>query len=905
MSQKMLSPKQTIFGLGSRISYRHRSELLRAFTFLVIATLCFTIPGVAAPIPVKAVEKTADGAILTLDPGTLKLQVCTNRLVRVSYSPVKVIPAQTDFVVIKKWTPIPFNLREEADTVSISTNAMAVQVNRSTGALTFTDMTGHVILRESVDGGKKMTAATVNGEATFTAQQSFASPPDEYLYGMCQGQDGTWNWRGMPIELRQLNTQTALPVLISSKGYGLLWNNASLTNFNPVDDEVPLTLEGAPASNETNSPQATEQIGAPATGDKNRGPAVRTGTFTSGDEGDYVFFAKEGDRSKEIAIEVDGERIAGVANYWVPYTTAGKIHLPAGKVCHVKLIGGGKNVKLCARPLGDRTTFRSQVGDSIDYYVFFGPKIDDIIAGIRTATGDAPMWPKWAFGFWQCRERYSRQQQILDAVAEFRRRKIPLDLVVQDWQYWGQHGWGAYQWNASKYPDPKAMIDSLHAQNTKFMISVWSNPSGPVHDELAADGLLINNWVDAFSAKAREIRWKYINDAFFKIGTDAWWQDATEPGDSGNSLDKSRSTMGSGNRLRNAYPLFANQTVYEGQRATTSDKRVVILTRSFFPGEQRYAAALWSGDIGGTWDGFRRQIPAGLNACLTGLPYWTTDCAGFFHPKDQYTSDDFNELLVRWFQYSTFSPILRIHGYQTETEMWKFPKAYDTLVKYDHLRYRLLPYNYSLAWQVTSQGSTIMRALPMDFPEDERVYGISDQYMDGPAFLVSPVTTAKATSRKLYLPGKDPWTNFWTGETVAGGQEIDAAAPQDTIPLFVRAGSIVPLGPNVQYAMESPSDPIELRVYTGADGSFTLYDDEGDNYNYEKGSYSTIPIRWDERSKALTIGARQGSYPGMASARRFNIVWVSRGHGTGDVTTDKADLKVSYTGNAVRIDQKQ
>ncbi len=879
-------------------------NILRLYPVLALASFFPVVTSVAGPLPVKSAERTQDGVTLHLERGMLKLQVCAERIIRVSYSPTETIPAQTDFVVIKKWTACPFTVKEDQDHLTLATGVMGVRVDRASGALTFTDTAGQTILQESPDGGKTMTPAIVNGETTYHAEQSFVSPPDEFLYGMAQAQDGVWNWRGMPIELRQLNTQTALPVLVSSRGWGLLWNNASLTDFNPADDEVPLTLEGPVTAGDAKGPSATEQIAA---ADKKKEPpaAVRAGTFTSGAEGDYVFFARDGDRKKIFTIEVDGQRIGGIENFWVPYTATGKVHLSAGRTCHVKLIGGGQDAKLYARPLGDRTTFRSQVGDTIDYYVFYGPQLDDVVAGIRTATGAAPMWPRWAFGFWQCRERYSSQQQILDAVAEFRKRRIPLDLLVQDWQYWGNHGWGAYQWDESKYPDPKAMIDSLHAQNTKFMISVWSNPSGPVHDELAARKLLIGAiWVDAFDATARAIRWKFLDDAFFKIGTDAFWQDATEPGDSGNVLNGAHTSMGSGNRLRNAYPLFANQTVYDAQRAGGSDKRVVTLTRSSFPGQQRYAAALWSGDVGSTWDAFRRQIPAGLHTCLTGLPYWTTDCGGFFRPNDQYASSDYNELLMRWFQWSTFSPILRIHGFKSETEMWKYPKAYETLVDYDRLRYRMLPYNYSLAWRVTDQGYTFMRALPMDFPDDPAVRSISDEYMHGPAFLVSPVTTPGAVSRKVYLPGKGEWVNFWTGKAETGGREIDAAAPLDTIPLYLRAGSIVPLGPDVQYAMESPSDPIELRVCRGADGAFTLYDDEGDNYHYEQGSFATIPLRWDEKAQTLEIGARQGTYPGMTTTRTFNVVWVSEGHGVGGAITKQPDVIVRYNGARVTVAAK-
>ena len=386
-----------------------------------------------------------------------------------------------------------------------------------------------------------------------------------------------------------------------------------------------------------------------------------------------------------------------------------------------------------------------------------------------------------------------------------------------------------------------------------------------------------------------------------RIGTDAWWGDATEPGDPGTDLLGNKVSAGLGDRFTGAYPLFASQSLYEGQRAADPNKRVVILTRSAFPGQQRYAAAAWSGDINGNWETFKRQIPAGLNFCLTGQPYWTTDCGGFFHPRDQYTSADYNELLTRWFQWSTFCPILRIHGYQTETEMWKWlPQTQTNLLAYDRLRYRMLPYNYSVAWKVTSEASTIMRALGFDFPEDEKIWSIADEYMFGPAFLVAPVTEAKATSRDVYLPAGTAWVNFWTGEKMSGGRTVKVAAPVETIPLFVRAGSIVPLGPDLQSAMEKPADPIELRVYPGADGVFTIYEDEGDSYRYEQGAYATIPISWNDKTQSLTIGARKGGFPGMLKSRTFRVVPVSVANGIGIPPVAMA-REVHYEGDAVTV----
>ena len=410
--------------------------------------------------------------------------------------------------------------------------------------------------------------------------------------------------------------------------------------------------------------------------------------------------------------------------------------------------------------------------------------------------------------------------------------------------------------------------------------------------------MVVGDWIDVFDPKGREIRWKHINDAFFSIGMDGWWGDATEPGDPGTDLLGKKLSTGPGDRFTSAYPLFASQSLYEGQRAADPDKRVCILTRSAFPGQQRYAAAAWSGDIHGNWETFRRQIPAGLNFSLTGQPYWTTDCGGFFRPRDQYTSADYNELLTRWFQWSTFCPILRIHGYQTETEMWKWlPDTQKHLLDYDRLRHRMLPYNYSVAWKVTSEASTIMRALGMDFPDDAKAWNVADEYLFGPAFLVAPVTEAKAVSRHVYLPAGTGWVNFWSGEKQAGGQRIIAAAPIETMPLFVRAGSIVPLGPDLQYALEKPADPIELRVYPGADGEFTLYEDEGDSYRYEQGVRAAIPISWNDRTRTLTIGARQGEFPGMLKERTFRVVVVTPGKGTGMEPASKAS-EIRYRGTS-------
>jgi len=831
----------------------------------------------AASIPVQSFHKDSDGVTFSMAPGKMKLTVCADGIVRVMYSPGATLPAGQDFVVTNhSWRSVSFKVADANGEVTVTTHKLKVAVNKMSGAVTFNDASGNLLLSEPAGGGKTMTPATVNGETAYQPEQTFASPADEFIYGLGQFQEGIWNWRGMPQELRQLNTEISVPMIVSSYGYGLLWNNAALTEFNPADTKVALTN--------------------------------KSGTFTTTEAGDYVFFVKDGDRGNLIGVQVNGQTLVAITNRWVTYNLSAKTTLPADTTCTVTVLGGGRNAKVFARPLGDTTTFRSEVGDAIDYYFFYGPTADEIIAGYRQVTGDAPLFPKAAYGFWQCRERYSSQQQMLSAANEFRARQIPVDFIVQDWQYWGNHGWGAYEWDLKAYPNPTNMIAELHTNHFKYMISVWSNPSGIVGRALAAmtNGLIPRSgnppWMDVFNPAARRLRWTYMNQAFFSLGADAWWQDATEPGDDGNSVNGVQIYTGSANRVRNSYPLFASEATYDGQRGADSSKRVVILSRSAYLGQQRYAAAAWSGDVSGDWLTFARQIRGGLNFSITGLPYWTTDTGGFFHPRNQYASTNYNELLTRWFEWSTFCPILRIHGNGTATETWNWlPETQTNLTAFDQLRYRMLPYNYSVAWKITSAGYTPMRPLVMDFPNDKNVLPVADEYMFGPAFLACPVTTPQAVSREVYLPAGASWVDFWTGETLAGGKTATASAPINIMPLFVRAGSIVPLGPVVQYATEKPADPIELRVYRGADGQFTLYEDEGDNYNYEKGKRATIPISWNEARHTLEIGKRSGEFPGMLKERTFNVVWVSKDHGAGNSTTEKPDVVVHYTGKAVQV----
>jgi alpha-D-xyloside xylohydrolase len=558
----------------------------------------------------------------------------------------------------------------------------------------------------------------------------------------------------------------------------------------------------------------------------------------------------------------------------------------------------------------------SEVADAVDYYFIGGPEFDSILAGYRDLTGGAPMFGRWAYGFWQCKNRYKTQEEILSVARRYRTLHIPVDNIVQDWFWWNSMGEPVF--DSSRYPDPGGMIRDLHGYHFHFMISVWPffRPGSRTYEEMDKRGYFIGKTVvggfhpagqalyDAFNPDARDYYWRLIDTSLFGFGADAWWLDTTEPETEGretNILVTSRTAIGSGARYANLYPLMTASAVYRGQRAASDRKRVFILSRSAFAGSQRYAAAVWSGDINSDWTFFRKQIPAGLNYSLSGLPYWTTDTGGFVSgdPDDP----AFRELFVRWFQFSAFTPILRVHGTRSsnQNELWSYgPVAQKILVAFDRLRYRLIPYIYSLAWMTTDAGYTPMRGLVMDFRTDPRASGIGDQFMFGPALLVNPVTEPAASSRRLYLPG-GRWYDFWTGEETRGGKSIDAVAPLERLPLYVRGGSILPLGPEVEWTGERTADPMEIRVYRGRDAEFSLYEDEGDNYDYEKGIYAVIPLRWNERTRVLTIGGRLGSFPGMVQARTFRIVFVTAHRGAGSGDTTPPDRIVHYTGRKVVI----
>lgn len=570
------------------------------------------------------------------------------------------------------------------------------------------------------------------------------------------------------------------------------------------------------------------------------------------------------------------------------------------------------------------TSFDSQVGDCSDYYFLQGGSGDGVVAQMRDLTGQAPLMPLWVYGFNQSRERYKTQYELVEVVKKYRSLKVPLDGIIQDWQYWGKDSnWNAMAFEPSTFPSPKAMVDSVHQLKAHLFIVAWPGfgPLTKQYAEFKEKKMLIDfeTWppnsgtrpYDVYNPVARDIYWSYLNKGVFSLDTDAWWLDSSEP-DHVNLKERDfdlPTYLGTFRSVRNAFPLQHIGGVYDHQRSTTSAKRVSILTRSAFAGQQRYGANTWSGDVRSNWQIFRKQIPAGLNFSLCGIPYWNTDIGGFF-ARDFLKgggakNPDFQELYTRWMQFATFTPMMRSHGTEIPREIYQFGGrgewVFDVQEKFINLRYHLLPYTYSTAWNVTSKQGSIMRALFMDFASDKQVLNIDNEYMYGKSFLVIPVTDKSVKSQSVYLPAGATWYDFWTGETAEGGKSVNRETPIDIVPLYVKAGSIIPWGPKVQYAEEKKWDNLELRIYPGIDGDFTLYEDENNSYNYEKGMFSVINFYWNDKARTLTIGNRKGSFPGMLNRRKFNVVMVTKEKKIGVALFAKAEKIVTYKGKEVVV----
>jgi alpha-D-xyloside xylohydrolase len=847
-------------------------------------------------------RQVPNGINISTPEGTLGIYPVSDNAVRIKFINEK--ETSVPEFVLRSDNVVPeFQIYETLSKIAVRAKNIHVLVDRKTGRISFSDPSGKIFLCEKTHS-RKLLPDSVMGEPCYLAEQSFESPPSECIFGLGQFQDGHYNLKGISRRLTQVNSQIAIPFIYSNRGYGLLWHQYGLTDFNPADNFITLEKKGHSTLGDN---QIVEVITTSGTQKISQEQSVYIGSFNVPTDGEYSIFLDLGDMGNRQLVVIDGEPCIDQNNLWLPPAVSTLVNLKAGGH-HVQVVcKSDNNPKLSWKLKDHLTTFRSPNAKMLDYVVFYGPSADTVIASYRRLSGQVPMLPLWAYGFWQCRERYTSGNHLVETVKEFRRRNLPMDVIVQDWQYWGNKGWGVPVFDETHYPNPSGFIKELHDLNAHFNISIWSNPdkNSTIGKEYAEKNRYLKDskWLDYFNPETRKEYWNTLKENLFDHGVDSWWMDATEP--ENDALRGVNTYIGLGDFYRLTYPLLVCQAVYEGQRKTTNDKRVCILTRSAFLGQQKYGSINWSGDIGGTWDAYKRQIVAGLNYTITGLPYWTTDIGGFFRPgSSQYSDAEYHELLTRWFQWGAFNPVFRIHGYQTETESWKYgPVVEDHMRKMLDLRYRLLPCIYSEAWQVTSNGSTIMRPLVMDFREDTNAIDQPYEYMFGKSILVAPVTEPGVTGRDVYLPRSTDWYDFWTGKRYNGGQTIKTEASLDKIPLFIKAGTILPMGKFIQYAQEKLADTLEIRIYRGANGQFDLYEDEGDNYNYEKGKYTIIPFIWDEKNQSLTIGKRRGSYPGYLISRAFNVVLVSEAEGIG-ISVSDIIKQVSYTGTENKIKYK-
>lgn len=774
-------------------------------------------------------QKTDLGIKMNTQSMDVEVQFYTSKTIRIFKNPENSTIKKSSLSVIKSQEEVKLDIKQNGDLVTIQSQDAIVYISLKSGKISFSDKSGEQLFTEK-DYGAQFTPFDDAGNKTYTVRQAFLLDKDEAIYGLGQQQVDHLNQRNHKHFMRQRALYASVPVIQSTKGYGLFWDNYSPTTYNDNPQEL---------------------------------------------------------------------------------------------------------------------SFESQVGECIDYYFMYGKNADGVIAQIRDLTGQAPMFPLWTFGFFQSRERYRSQEETMEVVDKYRELGIPLDGIIQDWQYWGPNSnWNSMNFDNPTFSEPQKMIDHVHKKNAKIMISVWASfgPDTKQYKELEEMNALFDfaTWplvastgggpsgvkvYDAYNPKARDLYWNYLNNGLFSKGIDAWWTDSTEP-DHFDVQEKDfdiQTSMGTYRSVVNAFPLMSNGGVYDHQRAVTSDKRVYLLTRCAFAGQQRYGANTWSGDVNSTWKVLKQQIPTGLNFSMTGIPYWNTDIGGFFlSDYDQGVSNKaYQELYTRWFQYATFTPMQRSHGSGVKKEIYNLGQkgdwSYDSEEKFINLRYALLPYLYSTGWQVTSNAGSFLRPLFMDFNDDKKVHNISNQYMFGKAFLVVPVTDpmyvssterrwanpkedfSSVKTQEVYLPQGTQWFDFWTGEAFQGGQTIQKEVPIDIIPLYIRAGSIIPLGPKVQYSTEKKWDNLEIRIYPGANGEFLLYEDENDNYNYEKGIFSTIKFTWNDINRTLNISSREGSYSGMLKSRKFNIVVVDSKNGIGSQQSKRFSKTVSYNGKEKTI----
>jgi len=896
-------------------------------------------------------EKLPDGVIASLTssddsaPQLVRVQVVTEDIFRVRATPEATLPNRNSLVVVPQQTEkTPFTVTETGKTIEIATDKIVATVSLKTGSVLFTDKDGNPILSENTKGGKTFHPITVDNTTGYSFRQVFESPDDEALYGLGQHQSDEWNYKGKNEVLYQCNTKVSVPFVVSNKHYGILWDNYSLTKFGNIRDYSNLSQFKLYNQNGEEGGLTASYVTAEGETYLQRDEAeidYENLTTIENFPEEFPFWGSKITWAGEIEPEVSGEYefklyYAGYTQVyldgvevvperwrtaWNPNTYKFRVNLEVGKRVPLSIQwkpdGGVSYIGL--KTLGPldpveqgKLSLWSEMGQELDYYFIYGESMDRVISGYRTLTGKAPIMPQWAYGFWQSRERYKTQDEIVATLAEFRRRQIPIDNIVQDWSYWEEEQWGSHEFEASRFPDPQKMVNDIHDMNAHVMISVWPkfymntghyrefNNNGWMYRQAVEDSIrdwiaqgYIGSFYDAYSEGARILFWEQMNEHLYSLGIDAWWMDASEPDILSNASLEYRkllsgpTALGPSTEFFNTYSLVNADAIYTGQRKVDPNKRVFLLTRSGFAGLQRYSTATWSGDIGTRWEDMKAQISAGLNFALSGIPYWTMDIGGFCvehrYERAAEGSEDmaeWRELNTRWYQFGAFLPLFRSHGQYPFREVFHIAPenhpAYQTMVYYNRLRYRLMPYIYAQASKVYFDDYTIMRALVMDFPNDQRVTAISDQYMFGSSLMICPVYEYKVTEREVWFPDSDGWYDLYTGEFTQGAQMRLVSAPYERMPIYVRAGAIIPMGPEIQYVGEKPTAPVTLYVYAGADAEFTLYEDEGVNYNYEEGAFSKIRFSYNDDSKTIVIDEREGEYEGMVQERVFNLVYVNK-----------------------------
>ena len=995
-------------------------------------------------IQIIAYDKTENGIIVTLEPKEngpkkVRLEVVNDRIVRVSATAEDDFKDTESLIIVDQSKRSSFEVTEDGDTIKLTTQKLVANILQTTGEVWFTDLSGNKILQEQIGGGKKFTPysceqthadgkpETYNG---WTYHQLFESPDDEAFYGLGQHQADEWNYKGKNEELFQYNTKVSIPFIVSSKNYGLLFDTYSLCRFgNPLPyselkkvfnlydkDGVAGALTGTykVKGEEKDLVRREESINfedyqyvgkyLPKI-DLGNSTVYFEGEIEPLESGEYKFnhyysgYQKIFINEKSVYTEdVQGKKKNEQEIWrtaWNPNSKKFSLNLEKGTRYKIRIEwkpdGDEAYCGLSAlAPVDTKTqnmlSFWSEMSKQLDYYFISGDNIDGVISGYRTLTGKSPIMPEWLLGYWQSRERYKTQKEILDALDGFRKRKIPIDNIVMDWNYWVLDSWGSYEFDPERFPDPKGMIDKIHDQNAKIMISCWPklypnvehfkelNEKGYIYQQSLKDEL--RDWLkdpindnkgftygfyEAYTPEARKIFWRQLYDKLGRIGMDAWWMDASEPNIRDctplayRKLLSGPTYYGSSDEYFNAYSIVNAEAIYDGQRGyetcveeqkvdkddpkkleetakwnylgfgnkfSPNNKRVFLLTRNGFASLQRYSTATWSGDIGTRWEDLKAQITAGLNFCISGIPYWSQDIGGFSvekrYEKAQYLfnatkeeNDDlkeWRELNIRWHQVGMFAPIYRSHGQYPFREPWNIAPegtaTYNILKQCIEMRYRLMPYIYSLAADVYFNDYTIMRPLIMDFGTDEKVFNIGYQFMFGPAIMVNPIYTYRARSREVYFPKNYIWYDFYTGKIESrGGETKTVRAPINHIPLYVRSGSIIPYGPAIQYTREKPAQTITLYVYQGSDGKFTLYEDEGVNYNYEIGKYAKIEFDYNEESRTLIINKREGQFNGMLNERVFKIIPVSESSSKG-YNPDAEGQEIKYNGEKLKVTLK-